>query len=636
SNALSSLESASSDIMIYGGLAFGLGWLIANGRIPYLSESVLAEQGSVKAITLTVTGAKFGFLLTEFLKVNPTELNLNTLTEKLAELQRLAFILQLQQHKELLPHLPYRSKRLLIELMRREDRHQPFTAETMSQLVFPERERSIFAVTISLIFGYIPMTLRCLATIVTWDKEPWRQLFEKTSKDLTRIVHAISHKILGTAAHFVRILFRGICDVVANEIFARAEGLLRNNAHTLSRGTYKITAWVDSTYERAKEFFAQPVDALRKAVTRPNATGFLVRLINKFRPSPFASSKPDTGTENIHFNRKQLWKPRAFQDAELKRYPDMLRTIFNDSKKREKFFREDWLFHDNENQSRYRNKRYKTRPKNCLHDYLASNNLNYELIRDIIHANRNIESFSNYFASHELVNLMCLDRSGNIAVDLLTKQFGSNVSFKVFSDPNSVVYLLQQFYDNPDVLRHLHVDLQHHRFFNTKSGLRNGFSKVVFGYIPGNSVNTFVIAVKSAFEQLFYSNITAALNMLMALMDNHSTQAAMALFFANPSVMPKLLQTNDLDRATTNKLVAAIRQLSRTKENWQTVASAFDHRFDPVPETKPRNLPEPVKKLFSYKENDQYSFFPKQRLPDYIPDVGLADKEVEIESLLSQ
>ncbi len=673
-NGLTSLEDEPSTMIIYAALAVGLGTLLAYGvNIPYLSEGIRNDIGTVPIIALAATGAKFGILLVELLKVEAAENNqtISDKREKLRlfitehfksiyaltdeqieasidtilsgkllrdasspmkeEIRRIEFLLQLKRHEHLLPHLPYRSKRLLVELMRRQDRHQPYNAATMSDMVFPEPKQSILEVTISAILGYVPVLGRCISTIVTWDKEPWRYLAEKTRKDLSRLAHALSGTVINGIAHHIRVIVRGVFDVVINEIFARFEGLIRKDAHTLSRGTYKISAGVDSTYETLKEFFATPIDALRRAVTKPNPTGFLQRIMQKFRYGIFSkSAKPTSNppTKNaavmqsldlesvienglmisedeasvelsslkhpdfkaLEFNsqvlRDELANPGRnsqlnqfnvhellqFAASDPESYPAMLRYILNDRAKREEFIQIDAVFFDKRPSPKIL--RYNQVPNNPLYWFLKNSEFNYEVLRDLI---RKLPLHTS-----ELINLMCLDRSGNIAIDFLTKEFGTRKSRKFLQDPAAMLHIIKHYSHNTDVLVHLR---------------------------PGRK---FVAIVTKAFKELVATNKTSALNMLTALTDNLSTQQAMSLFFSKyPQFFNQLKKaTHDENKAVTN-LVTEIRKLAELKPTsaWATIVNNIDQDLAPTPIRHAKVLPSTS--LFATSQQERYQFFSK-------------------------
>lgn len=642
---LTSLEDEPSNMMIYAALAIGLGSLLTYGiNIPYLSESIRNDLGTVPVIALAATGAKFGILLVELLKAEGDENDLNigakreklrlfitehykaqyqltaeqiesgidvilsgqlpnaTLTHAKEEIQRLEFMMILQRQQELLPHLPYRSKRLLVELVRKQDRHQ-FSAAAMSQLVFPEKQQSIFEVTVSTILLYFPILGRCLTTIVTWDKEPWRFLAEKIHKDLSRVANAISGKIINGIAHHFRVVIRGLFDVVVNEVFARVEGFIRNDAHSLSRGTYKVSSGVDSTYETAKEFLAQPVDALRKAATKPHPTSFLQRIMHKFRyglfnkVAKFPVEEPVVAPEvnKLHFNPKvlqnelknpgptsqlrQFTVPQLLQFAasDPESYPAMLRYILKSRTRREQFIQNDCLFNDKNRVAR--DNRYYHIANNPLYFYLKHTEFNYELLRDLI---RNLP-----LRQSEIVNLMCLDRSGNIAIDFLTKQFDTQKSRRFFNDSFAISSIIKHYYANQDVLIHLQPNHQ------------------------------FGLALANAFKELAASNLSNALYMLAALTDNLSTQPAMADYFSqNPQWFHTLAITQEDQHRAITHLASEFSKLANLKPDspWPAIAVNLHRAFAPAPNLAQPARTQPVS-LFTTPTQEKYRFFSNHQHP---------------------
>ncbi|MBX9586306.1 MAG: hypothetical protein K2X50_03520 [Gammaproteobacteria bacterium] len=317
---LSSLEEEPSNMIAYSAIAVGLGAILAYGlNVPYISESIRGELGSVPAIALGVAGAKFGLCLFELFQTEASEEKKETdarreklkllliehfqekyqLTDQKIDeicnfmlssdfkksleavsadkdsgLQRFQLFMLIQKHQHLLPHLPYSTKRELLELMHRNSEAIPGGEAAMHQLLFPETKGSIIEITVSTVLDYIPAIGGCAASIVTWDAHPWRYLGNKLLKDVGRVFHAFANKIIKTIAHYIRLNVRIIFDVIFNEIFARIEGFIRNDQHLLSSGHYSFSTDVDTSFETAKEFFAQPVDAMRKAVTQPSPQTF--------------------------------------------------------------------------------------------------------------------------------------------------------------------------------------------------------------------------------------------------------------------------------------------------------------------------------------------------------------------------
>ncbi len=325
---LSSLEEEPSNMIAYSAIAVGLGAILAYGlNVPYISASIRGELGSVPAIALGVAGAKFGLCLFELFQTEASEekkdtdarrerIKLlliehfqdkykltnqkideicdfmlspdfkNTLEQKSKDqdprLQRFQLFMLMQKNQHLLPHLPYSTKRELLELMHRNSKDFPGGESAMHQLLFPEAKGSIIEITVSTVLDYIPAIGGCLASIVTWDAHPWRYMGNKLLKDVGRVFHAFANKIVKTLAHYIRLNIRIVFDVIFNEIFARIEGFLRNDEHLLSTGHYSFSTDVDTSFETAKEFFAQPVDAMRKAVTQPSPQTFFAQNIHQF------------------------------------------------------------------------------------------------------------------------------------------------------------------------------------------------------------------------------------------------------------------------------------------------------------------------------------------------------------------
>ncbi len=386
---LSSLEEEPSNMLAYCAIAVGLGAILAYGlNVPYISESIRAELGTVPAIALGVAGAKFGLCLFELFQteaiedkkdndsqqeqkkeadnheaqkkridaqrekirvlliehfqekhkltdskideiinylLNPTlrkELERFYSTDSNPKLKRFQVFMMMQQNQHLLPHLPYSTKRELLELMHQNHQDFPGGESAMHQLLFPETKGSIIEITVSTILDYFPAVLACVATVVTWDTHPWRYLGNKLLKDLGRLLHAFSNKIVKTLAHYIRLNVRIVFDVLFNEIFARLEGLIRNNEHSLSSGHYSFSSEVDTTFETSKEFFAQPVDAMRKAVTQPSPQLFFSQNIHQFSDDivrSFSSTKQDESDTSASHPKKPRESEKTLFEINL--YP---------------------------------------------------------------------------------------------------------------------------------------------------------------------------------------------------------------------------------------------------------------------------------------------------------------------------
>ena len=669
--ALTSLEDQPSSFMIYGSLAVGLGWFLANVlNIPGISDGIREELGTVPPIAYGAAGAKFGIVLLELFNVEPGEADpehtakreklqqffkteypefdkakVDSLIEDLLNhtlvhsarpdakeaMHRLEFLMVLQKTQHLLPNLSHLRKRQLIEVMRRQERHDPQLADALTQLLFPEHKRSILGITLNIIFGYVFAIARCFASIVTWNSEPFRFLFtEKIPKDLARVYHALNNKILNTFFNYLRAMIRGIFDVVVNEIFARAEGLIRNKRHSLSRGTYTISSAVDRGFASAKEFFGRifGMDPLRKAVTKPHASSVLHRIFHKYRygltskselqhQTEFCSSqststleindrstktasvekpskKPDTTgvvrrTTRRDWGKMQVFLNKAKRAAEIKEHkkneliktatinqdkvPEIIRALLKDAAYCQAFFETIFVLGD---------------ANNVFYQYLKASDLNYEILLEIMNANLALPDKNAHFNSDQLIQLMCLDRSGNIAIDFLTKQLNPKITVNILKGSHYLINIIKQYYHNPDVLSHLKVDTK-----NTES------------------LSAFVEVVGTAYKQLFKTDKAAALQMLSALIDNDSTQTAMITCFREKIKLLDLFTKQKECGVGIAHLSAQINHLARFKssQGWKELARDFNQIFEAAPEKK-KQAPEIVTQLFKHEPNGLgFTFF---------------------------
>lgn len=280
-NFLSALEQDPSDLLIYAALAVSIGAIATyKMNIPFLSEEIRSDLGTVPILSLGFGGAKLAFILVELLEAHARE-----------------------SQSDIDIDLSHHSKRMLLELIQEESSDQRELYLAAAKALFPEKEQSIAVITITTIFGYIPALARCLATVITWNLEPWRVLREKTIKDCTRLVHAIAG-LIDTMVTFMGVMICGLFDILANEIFARAEAFIRDDEHALSHGTYVVSQAVAAGSMRFKEKLATPVNALRKTCTSPAAGVTKAKLLSGLRTGFFANKVQQS---SANFNLKGDW-----------------------------------------------------------------------------------------------------------------------------------------------------------------------------------------------------------------------------------------------------------------------------------------------------------------------------------------
>lgn len=319
-------EKNPANTIVYGALAVGLGYGLANyAHVPGLSEYIQDDTGDLPEVGWAFAGGKIGLLLVELLdpkketgksdrdslitelddeltKILPSATKdkivllrkelldftstsrdidvtlCDVKTQKVIseqyklEINRLKFIHLLQNNQELLPELDNKTKRDLMFIARNlfkglDDRSARL--RSIKETLYPQLDKSIFTRTITLIADYIPLLARCFISPVSASLQPWRDLGDKLMKDTTRITHAVSKLINYTIKTFVRIFFRGVADVITNEIPARLEGLIRNDSHSISAQTYAATNCYEKSAEAIRQLASVGVDAMRSAATAP-------------------------------------------------------------------------------------------------------------------------------------------------------------------------------------------------------------------------------------------------------------------------------------------------------------------------------------------------------------------------------
>ena len=308
------LEQDTANILFYTTLAIGLGYGLTHfANIPWLSDYLDEEAGTVPEIGWAFAGGKIGLLLVELLETHPDsttaahkvlrasleeaiqqtlpnhereairaiadELLSQTIAlspEKMGafakEIKQLQFLQLIHTHQHLLPLLDATRKRHLLSQARTlfvglEDNDARIRG--IKEALYPSAHKAIFTRTVTLVADYIPLTLRCLLSPLTRTLDPWRDLSDKVIKDITRIAHGLSKLTNTFFKTCIRVLFRGPLDILTNELLARTEGLIRNDTHHIASHTYSRTNHYEKSAELMRQFIAEPVDALRAQATAP-------------------------------------------------------------------------------------------------------------------------------------------------------------------------------------------------------------------------------------------------------------------------------------------------------------------------------------------------------------------------------
>ena len=277
----------------YFAAAYGLGYLLANGinghPIPWLSEYIKSDLGTVPETAYPFIGAKIAVLLYEALKNDQAE------NEPLTELslkgdesadssicsaldrQRIRMVSWLSIHAEVLPKLPSRQlvtlSRQIEALFCKED------SDSLNQLLYPETRSSIAFQLFSSPLAYIPATLRfvvslglSLTALVSDKPHPWEptkrattELVDKTKKDLSRLIVFTTHML-----YLPYTLFSSLVKTMAyivTMVIGRVGGLFdAKPAHSIHQAFASLHVF----FRRMGEYF-YPAGIL-KAVTVANST----------------------------------------------------------------------------------------------------------------------------------------------------------------------------------------------------------------------------------------------------------------------------------------------------------------------------------------------------------------------------
>lgn len=592
-NVLKMLEEDPSNAVLYFGLAVGLGYLIAfELNIPGFSEEIRNDLGTVPIAALAVAGAKIGILVYELLEAEeeiitheatnndireqfkkklqdqfPT-LKQQDITQKVDQIldDQTLFMMRIEKKKHLLPHIKHETKRELIELMSQKFPDNPEMRKAMTNQLFPERKKSIFVITLTAIFGYIPMIFRCLLTIVTWSKEPWIQLGEKIVKDVSRLINVIN-KLAKVVVDFIKVNLRIIADIFVNEIVARIEGLVRDKKHSVSIGSYRVSAGFDSTYDQAREVIGAPLDKMKKVSTSPHGHKLSQHEYNDVMASLYKPRRSPTVTTNT---------VSAEDFSESKKHA---RFCFTDKKLASNYFQNYSIFN--------RGPMGASEPKidnmNQLVRGMKSHQHNYEIIRDLIINNAKVADKNLHYNSSELMQLALLDQSGRVAVDFLRMNYGRTISDRIFSTPVALQQIISGFYDNHRVISALRVQINDTQRINKKAhGIRHDIHGIRFCFDTSIGTNHFISSVNGAMDELLNDDIRTdqtmlqALAVLQGLFKPLSTQTAVARYIS----VPGRIWSKAMSEPTQNPAVLAARKTLRARVNF--LAQNKKHLAEPL------------------------------------------------------
>ena len=266
----------------YFAAAYGLGYILANGidgyPIPWLSEYIKADLGSVPETAYPFIGAKVAVLLYEALKTDSLEskrpLKISVKLDRLVDpivRDRLRMVCWLSTHAEVLPKL---EPRQLVAISRQiEALFSKKESESLNKLLYPEPQSSIAFQLFASPLAYIPAVLRfgvsLVLTFIAWGSEPhpWEPtrraamyLVDKIKKDLTRLI-VFTNQMLYLPYTLMSSLLKVTASVITMAI-GRFGGLFdAKPAHSM----YKVFASLHSFFRYMGEVF-YPAGTLKDVI----------------------------------------------------------------------------------------------------------------------------------------------------------------------------------------------------------------------------------------------------------------------------------------------------------------------------------------------------------------------------------
>ncbi len=87
-------------------------------------------------------------------------------------------------------------------------------------MLYPQKTYSILQTTLLTLFLYVPLAVRCLATVVTWNAQPWRDLGNKLLMELSHVAHAVK-TIVAFYQLCLSVMVKSLADILFNELGAR-------------------------------------------------------------------------------------------------------------------------------------------------------------------------------------------------------------------------------------------------------------------------------------------------------------------------------------------------------------------------------------------------------------------------------
>lgn len=238
------------------GIAFGVGYAMTNGHIPWLSESLKEELGTVPETSYPLIGAKFMIALYECLHA-PHELKLHMpdflhageekLTLDKEDLERLELNCWLSAHAAVLPSLD-RDIKFKIE-QRIERLFNRVQARSLKLLLHPQQTHSIayqfIFIPLSYVASLLRLTVNVGTSLVAWYQEapkPWEPI-KRAMGDLGEKMGYDLNRILTFASELIRLVFKSVACVFKALLFTinlavgRIGGLFKAKpGHSIHRG----------------------------------------------------------------------------------------------------------------------------------------------------------------------------------------------------------------------------------------------------------------------------------------------------------------------------------------------------------------------------------------------------------------